>query len=304
MKSFSAESIGYTPEAEPKYRFMVTRHAERLPDGSLSPEGVENSKKKGERLKDEAEVIKGYASDEKTKRTVQTSELISETSETVSPLTGKHYKTREVDDIQYAVLLPDFAALMKKAKKIIDDATVKELGLPEGTVLENLSKDEQNRIAPIRAKNQELGFKSLLESPGGIHRMSMGLANQIVREMKILNRYDDLRKKNKPMEKDVILNTVSHGMFSESLFLEAGFIKTEAGELRKIDKSDFDNSEFGGFITPAESFFLEIRDPNNIPDKIPVSFEKQGRPEEGVVFMDKKKMLELAGEYEKWKKRS
>jgi len=291
-------------ERPPKYRLMVSRHAERLPDGSLSPEGIEASIKKGKALGESAEVVKGYASDEKTKRTVLTSEFTSQASETISPFSGEKYRTVRRKDIQYDILNPDLTYLLKQGKKIIDEATVKELGLPEGTVLENLPKEEQVRIAPIRAKNQELGFKSLLDHPEGVHRMSIGLAHQLANEMKLVDRYDDLRKKNKPIEKDVILNTVTHGMFSESLFLEAGYIKIKDGELRKIDRNDFGGKEFGGFIDPSGSFFLEIKDPKNIPDKIPVTFEKEGRPEEGAVFIDKNKILELAEEYKEWKNKS
>jgi len=301
----SIETFGNRPEVEqpPRYRLMVSRHAERLPDGNLSPEGIESSTKKGEKLGEEAEVVKGYASDEKSGRTVMTSDLISDASETTSALTKKGYKTKKVEDIQYDILNPDLGHLLKQASKIIDDATIKELGLPAGTVLKELPTKEQEKIAPIRQKNQELGLKILLDNPEVVHRMSIGLAHQLAKELKLIDRYDDLRKKeNKPIEKDAILNTVSHGMFSESLFLEAGYIKTEDSGLKKIDKDDIKDSKFGGFIMPSESFFLEIKDPKNIPDKIPVSFEKGGRPEEGTIFIDKNRLLKLADEYEEWKK--
>lgn len=301
------ETFGNKPEVEqlPRYRLMVSRHAERLPDGSLSPEGVESSKKKGKKLKEEAEVVKGYASDEKSGRTVMTSDIISDASETTSASTKEGYRTRKVEDIQYEILNPDLIHLIGQAKEIIDEATIKELGLPENTILANLPKKEQEKIAPIRQKNQELGLKLLLNYPEGVHRMSIGLAHQLAKELKLVDRYDDLRKnEKKPIEKDVILNTVSHAMFSESLFIEAGYIKTEDSGLKKIDKSDIENPKFGGFIMPSESFFLEIKDPKNIPDKIPVSFEKEGRPEEGAVFIDKNRLLELAEEYEEWRNKS
>ena len=65
------------PEAEkkPRYRFMITRHAERLPSGELSPEGIEHAKRKGVVVK-EAEVIKAYASDHPSGRAYQTGDLI------------------------------------------------------------------------------------------------------------------------------------------------------------------------------------------------------------------------------------
>lgn len=297
-----AEKISVEKEKKPKYRLMITRHAERLPDGSLSPEGIKSSKRKGEMLKDSAEVVKGYASDEKTKRTVKTSELISQSSETNSPLTGDYYKTREVKDIQYEILLPDLASLMKQAAATIDKATIEELGLSEDTVLKNLPEDEQERIAPIRQKNQELGFRMLIKSPEGVHRMAMGLAAQLEKEINIAKRYENFRRKeDKPLEKNAILDTVTHGMFSESLFLEAGFIKGNDGSLEKIKNSDFETTEFGGYIMPSESYVLEIKNPNNIPDMIPVNFMREDRPAEGCVFVAKDKLIELADEYKKWR---
>ncbi len=205
-------------------------------------------------------------------------------------------------DIQYAgVVEPDF---MKEVIKTIDDATIEELGLSEGTVLKDLPLEKQKEIAPIRQKNQELGFQLYLQSPEVIHRMSLGMAVQLTKEMKIIEHYDKGRKKNeKSLKKDAILNTVTHGMFPEALFLEAGLIKGKDGEMRKIEKDDIQTPEFGGFIMPCESFILEIgNDPENIPDKIPVTFEKDSRPADGVVLIDKKRLLELAEEYKQRRK--
>jgi hypothetical protein len=297
------EGIEKTVEKPPKYRLMVTRHFNRNPDGSPTEEGKQEAIDKGVLLGKDVELIKGYSSDEKTDRTYKTSELISQSSEAISPLTEEPYKTRRDKDIQYAILLPDFTDLMKEGKKIINEATVRECGLPEGTILENLSKEEQKRVAPIREKNQELGFKFIFDHPEAAHRMSIGLANQLVREMNIIGRYDDLRKKNDtPLKKDAILNTVSHGLFAESLFLNAGYMRDENGVLQKITKEDLEKEKFGGYIMPNESFFLEISNPNNIPDKIPVTFERANRPGQEEVFIDKKELLGLAEEYQQWKK--
>ncbi len=290
-------------EEKPRYRLMVSRHAERLPSGSLSSEGIEFSRRKGVKIGEATEVLKGYASDEKTKRTSLTSDLVSESSGIISPLTKKQYKTHIVEDIQYSVFNPDLTFLLERGKKITDEATIKELGLPEGTILEELSQEEQIKIAPIRQKNQELGFKSLFDYPEAIHRMAIGLAHQLIHEIKLFDRYKKIREKNKPLEKDAILNTISHGMFFEALFLEAGYIKDEKGALSKIDRYDFEDPNFGGLIMPSESFFLEIKDPQGVPDKIPVSFERRNRPKEGVIFIDKNRLLKLAEEYEEWKEK-
>jgi hypothetical protein len=301
-KNIEQNIIGNPENKEtPGYKLMVSRHGDPLLDGNLAPAGIEGSMEKGKKLGKSAEVLKGYASDIEPNRAYLTSELIAEASEINSPSTGKRYKTRRKKGIQYNVLEPDLMGLLKKASKVTDDVTIRELGLAEGTVLKDLPKEEQERIDPIRQKNIKFGFREL--HPEAIHRMSIGLAHQLAHEMKLISLYNDLRKEeNKPLEKDVILNTVTHGMFPESLFLEAGYIKTRDGSFKKISKDDIDSPNFGGLFLPSEFFLLEIKDPKNIPNKIPVIFGSEGRPEEGATFMDKKRLLELADEYKELKK--
>jgi hypothetical protein len=289
-------------EKFPKYRLMVTRHFNRNPDGSPTEEGRQEAINKGIKLGEDVELIKGYSSDEKTDRTYKTSELISKSSEIVSPLTNESYKTRRDKDIQYAILAPDFNNLLKEAKKIINEATIKECGFPGGTILEDLSKEDQAKAAPIREKNQELGFKFIFDHPEAAHRMSIGLANQLVKELGIIGRYAESRKRNdQPLKNDAILNTTTHGLFAESLFINAGYIKDENGVLKKITKEDLTKEKFGGYIMPNESFFLEIIDPNNIPEKIPVTFERANRAGQGEIFIDKNELFGLVEEYRQWK---
>ena len=294
----SAETLGSVEQEKPKYRLMVTRHAERLPSGELSEEGKQRSQEKGQSLKESTEVIKGYASDEKSKRTIQTSDLISKASKTKSPMTGEIYRTKVVSDIQYDILKPDLAHIPKQAKKVIDQATAEEAGLAPDTDLESLPKEEQERIAPIRQKNQELGFRYVLEQPEAVHRMAMGLAHQLSKELKLIDRYTRFRDyKQSPAQKDVILNTVTHGMFSEALFMEAGVLrKADGTEVRGADI--INDPDFGGFIQPAESFYLDIENPDQIPDVIPVRFE--GRNVPGTFMLDRKKIEGLNEEYLNW----
>jgi len=110
-------------EKPPRTIFMITRHADRLPNGELSQEGIKKAKEKGKKIGElrDSLILKGYASDEKTKRTVKTSNLISQESECVpveekiiSPRTGQPYKTREVEGIQYGVLKPDLGDVLQQ----------------------------------------------------------------------------------------------------------------------------------------------------------------------------------------------
>lgn len=293
-------------EKQPHYVFAITRHAERLAGGELSPDGKESAKTKGAKIGGSAEVLKTYASDEKSGRTVATGKLISEESGIKSPVMGDIYATRQVEDIQYGILSPDFKEQLTKASDIINEVTLRELG-------ESIERDEagklkvditklpdQEKIAPIRAKNQIVGIKELLKNDGAVGRMASGLAHQLVKEFKIAGRYDNYRKKkSEELKKDAILNTVTHGMFMESLLKRAGFFKKEDGSEEPI--TDFESEEFGGIIKTNESIYLDIENINNLPENIPVRFESAHRPKDGTVFINRGKLLELDKEYLEWK---
>lgn len=280
------------PEAAPKphYILMITRHAERLPSGELSSDGVEHAKTKGEGFQD-AEVIKGYASDEKSQRTVVTSNLISEASGVKSPQTGEKYNTRVVPDIQYDILKADFPDVLAEGKKAINDATVAELGLPEGTILEDLPPDQQAEVALARQNNQQIGFRIMLDNPGAVRTMATGLATQLSKEQSIAKRYDSMREQRKaPVTKDVIFNTTSHGLFIESLIIESAVMVLDDGtEIR--GREIIDNPDFGGFIQPAESVGLELGEQLELPDQIPMIF--YDRKIAGKLLIDKNKLVEL-----------
>lgn len=296
-------------ERKPHYKFMITRHAERVPSGELSPEGIEHARRKGETLQG-AEVIKAYSSDHEKKRAYETGELISKESGIKSPLTGEHYATREVPDIQYDVLKPDLYGAIAEAKSLIEEKTLEETGMSterdeKGNLkinIEKLSKEEQIAIAPIRQKYQKLGFRYILNKPEVVHRFAIGLAHQLVNEFHIAKHYDGRRKAAAaPLEKDAVINTATHGMFGESLLREAGIFVGDDG-VEKEGITDFESEQFGGYIQPAESIYLDVEDPAQMPDKIPVIFEGENRPKPGAIFIDRKKLENLNNDYIEWKK--
>jgi hypothetical protein len=298
-----------TSEKEPGYVFMITRHAERLASGELSLEGIENANEKGEQISEEAEVMKAYASDEKSNRAFITGDLISEKSGIKSELTGKQYVTRKVEDIQYGILNPDFKKTLSKAADLIIEATLKELGESterdeNGKLKVDVTKlPDQEKIAPIRAKNQIVGFRYILreENDEAVTRMAIGLAQQLNHEFEIAGRYDRRYRdgNNSNAKKDTVLNTVTHGMFMEALLKKAGVMLGRDGQEGLI--SNFESEDFGGFINTNESIYLDIKDPNNLPNRIPVRFEGGNRPKEGRVFIDREKLVTLADKYNEWK---
>lgn len=303
---------GMHPERtpEPKVRLIITRHAERLPSGVLSPEGIERARAKGRAAKESgAEVLKAYVNDHKSGRAFDTGNRISEASEITSELSGKQFRTHLVPDIQYEVLKPDLSHIISEAGDMIDEATLAELGMSterdaKGKLKIDLGKlpmVEQERIAPVRQKNQRLGFIHALQNDAALERMAMGLAHQLTRELDIAERYLEMRKEKKPLTGDVLLNTVSHGMFLESLFKKAGVRVLPDGK-REKGVVDFEDPAFGGYIEPGESIALTVEDPQNLPAEIPVEFEREGRPKPGSVFIDTKQLFTLAEQYEEWKK--
>lgn len=313
--------INIEAEKRPNYIIMITRHAERLPSGELSPEGVVHAKAKGEKLKN-VEVLKSYASDHPSGRTYETAENIGEEANVKSPLTGERYRTRRVKGIQYDVLDP---IILKDAKLLVEEATLNEIynNHPElarlidsarsedisGALtkinakgelmadIEKLPKDIQKKIAPIRQKNQKSGFKKILDNPDAVRSMAMGLSHQFAGKEKILARYSKNRnEKNNPPKRDVVININTHGLFTESLLKNAGiFVKPNGEEIHGIDNMDTD--ELGGYLQPAESIYLEIgTNPNNIPERIPVVFE-EGRTVNGKVYIDRLKLEQLDKDY-------
>lgn len=301
-------------EKEPDMIIMLTRHVERLPDGSVTPEGLQRAAETGESLRGVG-IYKPYASSEKSGRTVATGKAIAEASETKSPLTGEAYRPHKVRDIDYSVVQEEFPQHFKKAKDLIETATLEELGLPierdsDGKIkmtTDKYPKKEQIKIAPTRQKNQAVGIRYLLEQPEMVQRMAICIAHQLVERMKVTGEYMDRRERPgekgivrgpAELKKPVVPGINSHGAFFESFLKRAGVVRKEDGLEEPI--ADPASDEFGGIINPNESFKLVIKDRKNIPDKIPVEFLGAGRPKAGTVFIDKNKLCDLAEDYIAW----
>ena len=304
----------------PRYRIMITRHAERLPSGELSSEGIAHAAEKGSTL-GRAEVLKGYASNHPSGRAYDTAEAISQESGVLSQTTGKYYQTRKVEGISYDVL-GSVTPILNEARAKVDKATMEEISITDPELaskinlaaagsktmtrlnkqgefivdLQKLPTEFQGTVAKIRQRNQPAGFRYLLDNPEFVQAMAQGLAHQIADKQQLVNRYAERRETAaKPPAGDVVVNLATHGMFMESMLHEAGILERQDGtEQRGI--RDFEGDEFGGFIQPAESMYLELENPHSLPERIPVSFEGDSRPK-GRVFIDREKLLTLAQGY-------
>lgn len=195
-------------EHTPKYEIVFTRHAERLPSGELSPEGLDHAKQRGREFGQKAETLMGYASNHPSRRAIDTAEIISAESGIRSPLTGEQYKTREITDFHYDVLNPDLKHFLTEGKDIVDEATLRSAGLSTERNerrklkinIDELPKEEQIKIARLRQENQKLAFSYLLEQPDVVHRLAICLAHHLLRELIF---YQDIKisaneLKNKP----------------------------------------------------------------------------------------------------------
>ncbi len=167
--------------------------------------------------------------------------------------------------------------------------------------IEKLSIPTQMQIAPTRQKFQKLAFDHFFGHENeAIHRCAMGLGHQLVQEMDVAARYAYQRhKKDAAPSGDVVLNTATHGLFIESLLREAGVLVLPDG-IKKAGFRDF-NVELGGYIQPAESVYLDIDNPGNIPALISVSFEKPEREAAGKVFVDREALFKLDKQYRAWR---
>lgn len=267
-------------EGEPRWRFVITRHTERLPSGEVSSQGMADSQAKG-RAWAGAEILKAYTSDHAKKRAFVTGKEISEASGVTSPVREDKddavYRTVERPGLQYdGVLGRRYRPLIDEAKRTIDEATCIEAGLPLDTDLEKVPRDLGEKLAPIRKKHQVLGVKNLIDHPEVSRRMAAGLAHALLREFDVAARYKQKREQgqeSKPVKGEVILNTVTHGAFPESLFKYALVVKRPDGT--RVEGLDNPlTEEFGGLIQPNESLSLDVDDPGAIPDEIPVRFEQ------------------------------
>lgn len=263
-------------------RIIFTRHAERLPSGELSPRGIEQARLKGVSLSLAGKRLISYSSDHPSKRAYDTALMIAEASN----LTLSKPVVSEVPDLSYDVLKPDLIQHLAAVKEIIDEATLKKVGLSTDrdsvgkliVSLDELPKDQQIKIAPIRQRLQSLGFEYWMGQPSVIHRFAICLAYRLESEMKKMVEAKD----------GTIVQIVGHGCFAEALFKEAGGIVID-------DKS-------GGYLKPLESFFIDIIPSEQIPENVFAVVERNNGSVTTKINLSSAKLEDLKNEYLAWRK--
>jgi hypothetical protein len=277
-----------------KVRIIFTRHAERLPSGKLSPEGLKHAKEKGRGLSKQAAALFSYSSDHPSKRAYDTAEVIANASGIAKPVPETGNLIEEVEDFSYDVFKPELKQYLSEAKDIIDAATLAEIGLPterdaSGELKikpEDLPSDQQIEIARLRQENQKLGFDLWLSRPDVVHRLAICMAHRLIDEINGSKKYEAY--------KSVILHTVGHGCFAESLFLEAVRYKTEP--IVSLKDQDI------GYIQPLESFYFEIDTAKDLPDLIPIYIQKNDGSTIKNLSLSYPRLKALNDDYEKWSK--
>ena len=305
----------------PESEIIFRRHAERLIDGSVSPEGEQHAKEEGKEY-GKALVYKTKGSDDSSGRAFNTAKGLSESAGVKSGMTGKVYETRKARDIQYDEIKKEFEVLVKKGVALIEKKTFEEIEkynetaekkLPakmvDGKVqAEGATVGEIAQISKIRQNNQKFGFDQIFEnSPDVVHRLAFCSAHDLMHNLEVLKRYKSRYGKKlasgvveeeglKSEGKKVVLDDTSHGMFSEALFREAG---TLDGNNVKGENLGLKAEQIGGYLNPLESFSLKIENPDEIPDLIPVAIKRNdGSKQE--VFLSYKKLQELEEDYQSW----
>lgn len=291
----------------PYVEIWITRHANRLSTGDLTPEGIEAAEKKGLSLSF-AEVHKGYApseKDDKTLRAYKTVDIVSEASEIKSAKTGKKYETRKREGLSYNLAGP----LMPKIKeytKSINEAVKKNH--PD---FDPKSKDP--KWGKIREGYQYIALQNLLARDKPlVHIFAMGVAHQFYNLVKLSETYvqkrDYLEKKGKadPIKKDIILDEGTHGVFIESLLQKALIrIQKDAQEKRAYDTWVDETGQgqleerMGGILKPTESIKTKYKLGEDIPDRLPLSFEGKHFTEEEC-FLDMSRIKKLHDQFEEY----
>lgn len=290
-------------------RINITRHANRLSTGELREDGIRAAEGKGEALSD-SEVVKGYGpgeKDDKTLRAFQTMDIISDSSKVESEQTGKKYETRKRKGLSYNISGPLMPRL-KGYSKLINDA-VKD----DYPKFDPDSKDP--KWGKIREKYQYIALQNLLaEDKELTHVFAMGAAHQYYDLVKLSSTY--VRKRNKlaedekakPIQGDVVLNEGTHGGFVESL-LQKSLIRIQEDKTEKrgfdtwVDKNGRGQLEekVGGILNPAESMESQYKVGEGIPDRIPVSFERDHFKGEEC-FLDVEKIKKLHDQFKEYSK--
>jgi hypothetical protein len=277
-----------------KVRIIFTRHAERLPSGKLSPEGLKHAKDKGRALSKQATVLFSYASNHPSKRAYDTAKVIADASGIAKPAPDTGTLIEEVEDFSYDVFKPELKQHLSEAKDRIDAATLAEIGLSterdvNGELkikLEDLPTDQQIEIARIRQKNQKLGFDLWLSRPDVVHRLAICMAHRLVDEINGSQKYESYES--------VILHNVGHGCFAESLLLEGGIHEAQS----KVSLKD----QRIGYIQPLESFYFEIETGKGLPELIPLYIQKNDGSIIKNLHLSYYKLRQLNDNYNKWSK--
>jgi hypothetical protein len=306
MEKIKHEQMKNQEKQEDFYvKINITRHANRLSTGELREDGIKAAQEKGTFFVD-AGVVKGYApgeKDDKTLRAFKTVDIISESSGVKSEQINKQYETRKRPGLTYSIAGP-LMPQIKEYTKAINEAVKKDY--PE---FDPEFKDP--KWGKIREKYQYLGLQNLLvKDEKLVHIFAMGVAHQFYDLAKLGKRYSEKREnlaqkdKTKPVEGDVVLNEGTHGGFIESLLKKSLIRIQEDGQEKKsfdiwVDEEGLGQLEdkMGGIINPTESISTRYKASEEIPEKLPISFEGEHFKGEEC-FLDMNKIKELHDEFE------
>ncbi len=288
----------------PAIRYRVIRHAERTNTGELTEDGIRDAQRKGQNLKESAEVVKGYASREKSDRAFLTAKTISESSEIKSPLTAKAYETRRRPGLFYDLAGP----LMPRIdgySKMINEAVKRDY--PDFD-----PKSSDPKWGKIRKEYQPIGVKKMIVDDQELsHVFSMGAAHELSDMMQIAGRYTDYREKKAAagegdnLTKDLVMMEGTHGGFLENL-LKKTMVRVNSQGEEKIGFDTFTDAKgnpeleaaLGGMFKPGESFDIVGKAGQETSARLPIEFEDPARFAGEQCFLDLDRVKELSDEYE------
>ncbi|MFH1713021.1 MAG: hypothetical protein ABH896_02430 [Candidatus Jacksonbacteria bacterium] len=287
-------------EKQPQIELWITRHANRAPSGELVPEGVAAARAKGEAV--DVEVFKGYSSLEQSDRAYKTLQAMSEASGIKSPQTEGLYETRRRHGLYYDIAGP-LEPRVKAQTKIINETVKKDY--PDFD-----PKSSDPKWGEIRERYQPIGLRNILATDDElVHIFAMGAAYQFNQMAEVASRYTAKRErlaqadKAEALDKNVILNEGTHGIFIESIFKKALIRKQLDGSEKKGFEAWVDNQgqpqleqSLGGIIEPTESIKTQYTAGKSVPERLPVYFEKE-RFKGEQCFLDMEKIRLLARQF-------
>jgi len=287
----------------PAVRYRVIRHEERTNTGELTADGIKNAQRQGQSLKTTAEVVKGYASQEKSDRAYKTVDTISGASGIKSPLTEKAYETRRRPGLFYDLAGP----LMPRIdgySKLINEAVKKDY--PD---FDPQSSDP--KWGKIRKEYQPIGVKKLIVDDQELsHIFAMGAAHELADMMKIGERYAGYRDskaqagEGKGVERDIVMMEGTHGGFLENL-LKKALVRVDGQGQEKVGFDTFTDVKgnpelepaLGGMFKPGESFDIVEKIGQEKSSRLPVEFEDPSRFSGEKCFLDLDRVKALDGQF-------